>query len=106
MFFKDFSEKGFNFIKQLYDDDEKLIHFADTGLTTKQYLQWRGLVDAIPYYLKKSKYHDHDNDISLLINRVKIYLKDISTKKSYEYLTNRKVIIKTTAMEHFIITNL
>ena len=37
VFFKDFAEKGFNYIKQLYDDDEKLIHFADTGLTTKQY---------------------------------------------------------------------
>ena len=34
------------------------------------------------------------------MNKVKIYLKDISTKKSYEYLTDRKVIIKTTAMEH------
>ena len=34
------------------------------------------------------------------MNKVKIYLKNISTKISYEYLTNRKVIIKTTAMEH------
>ena len=101
MFFKDFAEKSFNYIKQLYDDDEQLI-LADTGLTTKQYLKWRGLVDAIPNDIKKSKskHHDYDNDISLLMNRVNIYLKDISTKKSYEYLTNRKVIIKTTAMEH------
>ena len=102
MFFKDFAEKGFNYIKQLYDDDEKLIHFADTGLSTKQYLKWRGLVDAIPNDVKKSKskHHNYDNDISLFMNKVKIYLKDISTKKSYEYLTDRKVIIKTTAMEH------
>ena len=35
VFFKDFAEN----IKQLYDDDEKLIHFADTGLSTKQYLK-------------------------------------------------------------------
>ena len=79
-----------------------IIHFADTGLSTKQYLKWRGLVDAIPNDIKKSKskHHDYDNDISLFMNQVKIYLKDISTKKSYEYLTDRKVIIKTSAMEH------
>ena len=28
VFFKDFAEKGFNYIKQLYDDDEKLIHIC------------------------------------------------------------------------------
>ena len=32
VFFEDFAEKCFNYIKQLYDDDEKMIHFADTGL--------------------------------------------------------------------------
>ena len=72
MFFKDFEDEGFNYIKQLYDDDEKLIHFTDTGLSTKQYLKWIGWVNAIPNDLKnsQSKHHDHDNDISLFMNKV------------------------------------
>ena len=50
---------------------------------TKQYLKWRDLVDAIPNDIEKSKskHNDDDNDISFLMNKVKIYFKISQPKK-------------------------